>query len=67
MDDTMTQAVEAAERFDWKRWFAWYPVKTEGGANIWFKMVWRKRLLTRYLFISRYMYSTTEELAGRYR
>lgn len=36
---------------DWHRWFAWYPVKTEGSERVWLEYVerrWNPRTMHRY-------------------
>ena len=29
----------------WKKWFAWYPVKSVAGRKIWFKTIYRQECL----------------------
>ena len=33
---------KSKDKFAWRDWFAWYPIKTECGTNVWLEYVERR-------------------------
>lgn len=38
----MHSKINKIDKTKWQRWFAWYPVVTEDGYDVWFEWIWRR-------------------------
>jgi len=37
----------------WQKWFAWYPITTDGDVVVWLETVWRRHDGVRYCYLLR--------------
>jgi hypothetical protein len=52
------QSKDPKEEFEWRTWFAWYPVKTVCGINVWLEYVERRKNEFRPSLMDNYHYET---------
>ena len=59
------QSKDPKEEFKWHTWFAWYPIKTGCGTNVWLEYVERQKNEFRPSLMDNYHFKTEYRLGDK--
>jgi hypothetical protein len=59
------QSKDPKKEFEWCAWFAWYPIKTACGTNVWLEYVERRKNAFRPSLMEGYHFGTEYRLGEK--